>query len=165
MKRSLLVLLGLVAGAGPGRAEIVAKPVEYRHGATALEGLLVADSGATGTALPGFHALRLGVQVWQADLTLRPGAVRGGLFHRHGNANPADSHEMVSSHPADSRPGSWYLCCDGRSASHPALAGNRRVRPAHGACVASERRQALKEKEPPEPRLAPIPVTARFRNR
>jgi dienelactone hydrolase len=48
MTRSLLALFVLVAGVVPGQAEVVSKPVEYRHGTTALEGLLVWDSAATG---------------------------------------------------------------------------------------------------------------------
>ena len=37
MTRSLLVLLGLVAGATASRADIVTRPVEYKHGATVLD--------------------------------------------------------------------------------------------------------------------------------
>jgi dienelactone hydrolase len=48
MTRFLLLLLALVAGSVPGRAEVVTKPVEYKHGATTLEGLLVSDAAATG---------------------------------------------------------------------------------------------------------------------
>jgi dienelactone hydrolase len=48
MTRFLLALLALVAGAVPGRAQVVTRSVEYRHGATVLEGLLITDSAAIG---------------------------------------------------------------------------------------------------------------------
>jgi dienelactone hydrolase/guanyl-specific ribonuclease Sa len=48
MTRLLLVLVALVAGPGFGRAEVTTRPVEYKHGPTTLEGLLVADSAAKG---------------------------------------------------------------------------------------------------------------------
>src|SRR5262245_51820277 len=48
MARFLPVLLALIAASGLGRAEIVTKPVAYKHGTTNLEGLLVSDSAAKG---------------------------------------------------------------------------------------------------------------------
>src|SRR5262245_26929602 len=48
MKRFVLAVLALVAGSAPGRAEIVTRPVAYRHGTTACEGLIVYDSAAPG---------------------------------------------------------------------------------------------------------------------
>jgi dienelactone hydrolase len=48
MTRFLLVSLTLVAGSVVGRAEIVTEPIQYRHGTTVLEGLLVSDAAATG---------------------------------------------------------------------------------------------------------------------
>jgi dienelactone hydrolase len=47
MSRFLPVLLALVA-AGAARAEVTTRPVEYRHDATALEGLLVTDPAVPG---------------------------------------------------------------------------------------------------------------------
>jgi dienelactone hydrolase len=41
-----LLLVGVVATAA--RAEVVTKPIEYKHGGTALEGVLVYDSSASG---------------------------------------------------------------------------------------------------------------------
>jgi dienelactone hydrolase len=46
--RLIPVVLAIVAGSVPARAEIVTKPIEYTHGTTVLEGLIVADSAATG---------------------------------------------------------------------------------------------------------------------
>jgi dienelactone hydrolase len=48
MTRCLLICLAAVAGSAPARAEVVTRPVEYRHGAAALEGLLVFDSATPG---------------------------------------------------------------------------------------------------------------------
>jgi dienelactone hydrolase len=48
MTRFLLVSLALIAGSAEMRADVVAKPLEYKHAATVLEGLLVTDSAATG---------------------------------------------------------------------------------------------------------------------
>ncbi|HJZ92780.1 MAG TPA: dienelactone hydrolase family protein [Gemmataceae bacterium] len=49
MTRSLpLLLAALAAGPAVSRAEIVTKPIEYKHAGTALEGVLVYDSGAAG---------------------------------------------------------------------------------------------------------------------
>jgi dienelactone hydrolase/guanyl-specific ribonuclease Sa len=42
------MLLVLVAGLSTARAEIVNKPVEYKHGTTAFEGMLVSDTAVTG---------------------------------------------------------------------------------------------------------------------
>ena len=49
MRRPLLVLLALAAvGPAAARAEVVTRPVEYRHGPTALQGILAYESTATG---------------------------------------------------------------------------------------------------------------------
>src|SRR5262245_9588732 len=48
MTRSILSLLVLLPVAIPASADIITKPVEYKHDSTALEGLLVTDSAATG---------------------------------------------------------------------------------------------------------------------
>src|SRR5262245_16854174 len=48
MTRFLPVLLAFLAGPLAVRAENVVKPVEYRHGGTALKGMVVYDSAATG---------------------------------------------------------------------------------------------------------------------
>ncbi|OWK46504.1 dienelactone hydrolase family protein [Fimbriiglobus ruber] len=42
--RFVPALLGLLVGAVAARAEVVSRPIEYKHGAAALEGLLVYDS-------------------------------------------------------------------------------------------------------------------------
>jgi dienelactone hydrolase len=47
MTRFLLVPL-LIAGSVSAQAEVITRPIEYRHGTTALEGLFVSDSAATG---------------------------------------------------------------------------------------------------------------------
>jgi dienelactone hydrolase len=66
MTRFFLVVLALVAGVVPGRAEITTKPVAYKHGMTALEGLVVADSTATGKRPGVLLAHELGAASAQA---------------------------------------------------------------------------------------------------
>lgn len=48
MTRFIPVLLAIFAGSVPVRAEVITKPIEYTHGTTVLEGLIVVDATATG---------------------------------------------------------------------------------------------------------------------
>ena len=48
MMRSLLALFAFVAVSIPAQAELVTRTVEYKHGTTALEGVLVYDSATSG---------------------------------------------------------------------------------------------------------------------
>jgi dienelactone hydrolase len=85
VNRPLLILVALSAGSTPAMAEVVTKPVEYKHGSTALEGLLAYDSavsgkrpgvllahehGATGTTAKAKvgQLVRLGYVVFSIDL-------------------------------------------------------------------------------------------------
>src|SRR5262245_60857380 len=48
MPRFLPPLLALVAVAAPARAEVVVRPIDYKHAATTFEGVLIFDSAAAG---------------------------------------------------------------------------------------------------------------------
>jgi dienelactone hydrolase len=48
MRRFLLVLLAIAVGVASGRADILTRAVEYQHGMTPLNGVLVYDSSAPG---------------------------------------------------------------------------------------------------------------------
>jgi dienelactone hydrolase len=48
MRRWLFPIIALLSGAAFGRAEVIARPVEYKHAGDALEGFVILDSAVSG---------------------------------------------------------------------------------------------------------------------